>query len=168
MEQITIPDNIMQEARRYALCIAGEANRFKDFAIAMLDYMGSDFYPYLKDLYRELSQILFTRAIPQDNLDDVNNIEDEVILSWYNSYKARQKNREEQLQADENFSVICSEPGKPFIYRRGHLLIAINPNSTEICINSVSKHRETLFQIGSASLNSGMLTMGPQSFAVFR
>ena len=105
MEQTTIPDNMMQEARRYALCIAGEANKFYDFAIAMLDYMGPDFCPYLKELYKELSQILFTRAIPQDNLNDVNNINDEEILSWYESYKAKQKKREEQLQGEFNENI---------------------------------------------------------------
>lgn len=110
--------------------------------------------------------------LPVDPADDAPTVESQSADpdSLLNTVKAvlALRHREEQLQADENFSVICSEPGKPFIYRRGHLLIAINPNSTEICINSVSKHRETLFQIGNASLNSGMLTMGPQSFAVFR
>ncbi len=78
------------------------------------------------------------------------------------------RHSEEQLQADADFSVICSEPGKPFVYRRGHLLLAINPNSTECSVKALSKNREAIFQIGNASLRRGVLTMGPQSFAVFR
>ena len=37
------------------------------------------------------------------------------------------RHQEEDLQADAEFRVVCSESSKPFVYRRGKLLCAVNP-----------------------------------------
>lgn len=95
----------LQEARRYALCIAGDANFFKPFAIAMIDYMGYDIIPHLKELYREVSQILFTRAIPSDDLKCVESIEDSEITDWYDQYSSRQEERERREQEEFNENI---------------------------------------------------------------
>ena len=78
------------------------------------------------------------------------------------------RHREDQLQADDEFTVVCSEPGKPFVYLRGHLLLAVNPNGKECSVEIGARDRMKLFEIGSGRLSKGKLTMGPQSFAVFR
>ncbi|MBQ8305971.1 MAG: glycosylase [Blautia sp.] len=72
----------------------------------------------------------------------------------------------EDLQADAPFSVICSEPGRPFIYRRGALTLAINPSGHEMTSRVDAK--EVLFTIGDAALKDGTLTLGAQTFAVLR
>ncbi len=78
------------------------------------------------------------------------------------------RHREEQLQADDDFKVVCSEPGKPFVYQRGHLLLAVNPNGKSCSVEIGVKDRMKIFEIGSGKISKGMLTMEPQSFAVFR
>ncbi len=81
------------------------------------------------------------------------------------------RHREEDLQADADFRVICSEPGKPFVYRRGGLLCAVNPNS---CPSSVklpqafSTAGNTLFQMGDVSVENGALTVGGQAFCIIK
>ena len=95
----------LQEARRYAICIAGEAYRFKDFAIAMMDYLGTCICPYLKELYREMSQIILSRTIPLDSLNDVDGLNEEVIISWYNIYKEKQNKREERIRQEFNENI---------------------------------------------------------------
>ena len=83
------------------------------------------------------------------------------------------RHQEEDLQADASFKVVCSEPGKPFVYRRGALLCAVNPSgkALETALPaglSEGLRGETLFAVGDSSLESGKLTVGAQSFAVMR
>ena len=110
--------------------------------------------------------------LPVDPAEDAPTVEAQAEDpdSLLNTVKAilALRHRDEQLQADADFTVICSEPDKPFIYKRGHLLIAINTSGSELIVNSFSRHREAVFQIGSCKLEKSVLTMGPQSFAVFR
>ncbi len=76
---------------------------------------------------------------------------------------------EADLQTDGSFSVICSEPGKPFVYRRGDLVLAVNPDSAEKVLSLPSvEQSEVLFQIGDAALQGGKLTMGGQSFLILK
>ena len=90
--------------------------------------------------------------------------------SLLNTVKAvlKLRHNEEDLQADAEFRVVCSEPGKPFIYKRGSLLLAVNPNSGNCFAEIAEENRKPVFVIGHASLESGTLTLGAQSFAVFR
>ena len=78
------------------------------------------------------------------------------------------RHQEEDLQADAAFCVVCSEPGKPFVYRRGDLLLAVNPNSSEVHLELPDENRSGLFSIGSGEFTDGQLTVGPQSFLVLR
>ena len=78
------------------------------------------------------------------------------------------RHTEEDLQADAEFEVLCSEKGKPFVYRRGGLVLAVNP-SGEVCKANISvSGRKHVFTIGSAEIRADTITMGAQSFAVFR
>lgn len=76
------------------------------------------------------------------------------------------------LNADASFEVIYAEKENfPFIYRRGNLVIAINPSGKECSANISAKANvagNPVYTIGTASCDSGKLTIAPQSFAVFK
>ncbi len=76
------------------------------------------------------------------------------------------RHRYEDLQADGDFSVICSEPGRPFVYRRGDLLLALNPDSAAKELSLDTGDKKVLFRIGNVSTADGKLTVEGQSFAV--
>ena len=78
------------------------------------------------------------------------------------------RHRYEDLQADAPFAVVCSEPDRPFLYRRGDLLIAVNPGGQTLETKIKDKPEETVFQIGSCSVQGETLTVGPQSFAILK
>ena len=78
------------------------------------------------------------------------------------------RHSEEDLQADAEFSVVCSEPGKPFVYRRGSLLLAVNPNGQDAEVDLNEGNRSVIFSIGTGSLDGGKLKAGPQSFLILQ
>ena len=110
--------------------------------------------------------------LPVDPAEDAPTVETQQADpdSLLNTVKAVLKLRhaEEDLQADGEFSVVCSEPDRPFVYRRGALLLAVNPNGGNRSAEIGAENRECIFVIGEAELENGVLTLGPQSFAVFR
>lgn len=79
------------------------------------------------------------------------------------------RHREEDLQADAPFRVVCSEPGRPFVYMRGKLLCAVNPTGRELEVALPQNIAgAVLFEIGNASVENGLLKVGAQSFAVIK
>ena len=83
------------------------------------------------------------------------------------------RHQEEDLQADAEFKVLCSEPDCPFIYRRGSLLCAVNPAGRAMEVSLPTGitgmiRGDVLFEIGSSSLENGKLTIGAQSFVVMK
>ena len=81
------------------------------------------------------------------------------------------RHREEDLQADASLRFICSETDRPLIYCRGSLVCSVNTGSNELKTalpHDVSGriHGEILFKIGDVSVKDGMISAGPQSFAV--
>lgn len=74
----------------------------------------------------------------------------------------------EDLQADAPFAVINDdEADAPFVYRRGGMLLAINPSSREKrCEGELLLGKELVYRIGEAAVACGCLTMPEQSFAV--
>ena len=72
----------------------------------------------------------------------------------------------EDLQADAPFTALCTEKGKPFVYRRGALLAAVNPSGETLQAGMDCPAGRLLFTLGSVEATDGCLTMGPQSFAV--
>ena len=83
------------------------------------------------------------------------------------------RHQEEDLQADAAFKVVCSEAGKPFVYRRGKLLCAVNPAGSEQSVAlpaavTESLSGDVLFELGKTSLKDGVLTVGAQSFVVMK
>lgn len=78
------------------------------------------------------------------------------------------RHQEADLQADGAFQVMCSEPGRPFVYRRGSLTLALNPTGRTVNFTAALDVSKTIFQIGSAEYHKNILTIMPQSFAVMR
>ena len=74
----------------------------------------------------------------------------------------------EALQADAPLTVVCDALGKPFVYRRGELLLALNPSGEKLTIQADVGRRKPLFTLGSADITGMQLTMGPQSFIVLK
>ena len=83
------------------------------------------------------------------------------------------RHQEEDLHADAPLQIICSEPGKPFIYQRGLLLCVVNPEGKELettLPHDVAEHihGEIQFEIGDVSVKNAVISAGSQSFAVFK
>ena len=83
------------------------------------------------------------------------------------------RHQEEDLQADAGFEVICREPDRPFVYRRGDLLCAVNPSGRAMEVSLPASvggkvQGDILFEIGGSSLENGKLTVGAQAFVVIR
>ena len=72
----------------------------------------------------------------------------------------------EDLQADASFKVICSEDGKPFVFRRGETVVAVNPAGSAKDVVADLGDVNVIYRIGSGSYADGKLTLGAQSFAV--
>ena len=80
----------------------------------------------------------------------------------------RLRHSETDLQADAPFEVICAEKGKPFVYRRGALVLAVNPSGEALCAEAPVSGRQVLYAIGQAEIDGDAVKVGPQSFAVIR
>lgn len=110
--------------------------------------------------------------LPVDSAEDAPTVTDQSADpgSLLNTVKAvlALRHQEEDLQADAEFGVVCSEPGKPFVYRRGNLLLAVNPNGQDVSIDLNEGSRSVIFSIGSGSLKNGKLKVGPQTFLILR
>lgn len=77
------------------------------------------------------------------------------------------RHKHADLQSAANLEIIYAEPHKyPFVYRRGTLIIAVNPAAqpAEIPLPLQGKR---VFQIGDCALKDGGLSMCGQSFGVF-
>ena len=72
------------------------------------------------------------------------------------------------LQADALFSVMNDdESDAPFVYRRGKLVLAVNPSSqVKSYEHETLTGRKVIYGIGAPALCDGCLTMPAQSFAV--
>ncbi len=80
----------------------------------------------------------------------------------------------EDLQADGSFSVAYAKEGKrPFIYKRGDLLVAVNPGLNEETVDRSELENadfikgNLIYGIGSADIDDKRIVLGPQSFAIW-
>ena len=80
------------------------------------------------------------------------------------------RHQELDLQADGDFTVLCSEPEKPFVYRRGRLLLAVNPSGSEQFFNAKPAQKQVIYSVGQTAYDgmTGRLCLGPQSFVVLK
>lgn len=77
------------------------------------------------------------------------------------------------LQADAPFESVYAEDLEPmYLYRRGGLILGVNPSSKERSLalpaGDAGTHRKALFTIGSGSCDGDRVTLGPQSFVVLQ
>lgn len=81
----------------------------------------------------------------------------------------RLRHENSSLRADGPFEVLYAKAGKaPFLYRRGDLLLAVNPSASKTQ-TPVPSEGEVIFSIGgSAGQSDRSLRMAPQSFTVIR
>ncbi|MBQ3270032.1 MAG: glycosylase [Clostridia bacterium] len=90
--------------------------------------------------------------------------------SLLNTVRALLKLRhaEEDLQADAAFEPICTEKDKPFVYRRGSLVLAVNPSGKACEVKAPVSGKKPIFTIGEASVSGDAISLGAQSFAVLK
>lgn len=78
------------------------------------------------------------------------------------------RHKYEDLQATADFEVVYAHSSDPlFIYRRGMMIIAVNPSGQQTSAPLNLTGAEKLFEIGSTDTAGGSLTVEPQSFAVY-
>ena len=78
------------------------------------------------------------------------------------------RHAQEDLQADAPFAPVCTQKDAPFVYKRGDLLLAVNPSGAQLEAPVDAAGKEVLFRIGTAEAADGKLRMGAQSFVVFK
>ena len=78
------------------------------------------------------------------------------------------RHAQEDLQADADFEPLAANRNEPFVYRRGALVLAVNPSGETLTEKVDVSGRTRLFAIGTAEAGAGSLTMGPQSFVVLK
>ncbi|MBR1508222.1 MAG: glycosylase [Eubacterium sp.] len=103
--------------------------------------------------------------------------------SLYNTVKEilRIRHAEKSLNADADFEVILGEKDKPFIYRRGEIVIVVNPSEREmsfeanVLIDALSRSEKTIglddrtiYKTGSIDIIEDRLVVSPQCFVMLR
>ena len=78
------------------------------------------------------------------------------------------RHTEEDLQADAEFEPLCAGKGKPFAYRRGKLVAAVNPAGEAGEVSLPIGGKKPLFTIGKAEVDGDVLKLGAQSFVVLK
>ncbi len=79
------------------------------------------------------------------------------------------RHAEPDLQAGGSFSVLYAEEKDPlFVYQRGTHILAVNPSgqSRSVKLGGLDALLAAGFRIGTASVEDGLLTLGPQSFVI--
>ena len=110
--------------------------------------------------------------LPQDSADDAPTVEDQLgdkdsLLNTVKELTAL-RHKYEDLQADGEFEVIYADPENfPFVYKRGHLMVAINPSDKKAYVK-LPKTGEVIHKIGNSTLDNLELKMEPQSFVVIK
>ena len=109
-----------------------------------------------------------------DSSEDAPNVADQMNdeNSLYSTTKSLVALRHmyADLQADADFNVIYAEQEKmPFVYKRGKLILAINPSGLEETISlDEFQGYQPIYTIGKVSLEDTNLTIGSSAFAVFQ
>ncbi len=78
------------------------------------------------------------------------------------------RHAKKDLQADADFSVLCDDPGRPFVYRRGSLILTVNPSGNEMTyVDPALTGCRILYSIGKTEIYDDAVILGGSSFAVF-
>ena len=99
--------------------------------------------------------------LPVDSADDAPTVEaqEKDPASLLNTVRdlLALRHKYSDLDADGDLSVICSEPGRPFVYRRGSLILAVNPDGEAKEIALPEAEGKIIYQIGTAALSGSAL-----------
>jgi maltose alpha-D-glucosyltransferase/alpha-amylase len=109
--------------------------------------------------------------LPVDNAPDAPVVESEardsesLLNTVKNIIRLRRDNPE--LNAQSNLEILFAEKERlPFMYKRGHFIMAVNPSAAEACI-PLKAAGAPVFSIGAGTLANGECVMAPQSFCVW-
>ncbi|MCC8103268.1 MAG: DUF3459 domain-containing protein [Clostridiales bacterium] len=81
------------------------------------------------------------------------------------------RHAKEDLQADAEFEALYAERRKlPFVYRRGGLILALNPSAERVSapVAVTGKEKKVLFSIGNGVMSNKEIALEPQSFVVWK
>jgi maltose alpha-D-glucosyltransferase/alpha-amylase len=111
--------------------------------------------------------------LPVDPAPDAPTVEDQEQdpASLLNVLKAilSLRHAEPDLGSLPNLEILYAEPGKlPFIYRRGSLVIGINPGEATVKAPVPVEEGSGLYGLGRAALEHGTCCMEGQSFAIWK
>ncbi|GHV43854.1 alpha-amylase [Spirochaetia bacterium] len=113
--------------------------------------------------------------LPVDTSADAPTVEEaeKDSSSLLNTVKALLKLRhaEGDLQSKANFEILYAEKDKvPFVYKRGHFVLAVNPSGTAAtaAVNSIQGAGKEVFAIGAVTLGNGECRLQAQSFGIWR
>ena len=110
--------------------------------------------------------------LPVDPADDAPTVADQEKdpSSLLNTVKALTalRHNEPDLKADAEFEVVYAEKDEfPFVFKRGNLIIGVNPSEKKASA-TLPRKMEKVFEIGNVHLSDASLIMEPQSFCVLR
>lgn len=110
--------------------------------------------------------------LPVDPSEDAPTVEDQLKdeNSLLNVIKKILKVRHtyEEFQDHCNFEVVYAEHKKlPFVYRRGSLVMAVNPSSAK-CSVKLDQVGKEVFVLGGYEAEETTVTLAPQSFVIFQ
>ena len=81
----------------------------------------------------------------------------------------RLRNAERSLQADGDFEIIYAKEGENGIaWRRGDLLLALNPSQEKAVIPIEEDKKEIIYSIGKGIVQKRKICLEAQSFVIFR
>ena len=75
---------------------------------------------------------------------------------------------QDELRDNDNLEIVHTEKGDAFVYRRGNLLLALNPSGREAGAPVDIAGKDVLYAIGSGAAVEGGIVLQPQSFVIFQ
>jgi len=78
------------------------------------------------------------------------------------------RHAEPDLRSVPNLEVLLSEPERPFVYRRGSCVMALNPSGSPAEAALPGLAGKPLYTIGSGTLAGGKCSIGAQSFCAWK
>ncbi|MBR1496414.1 MAG: DUF3459 domain-containing protein [Oscillospiraceae bacterium] len=89
----------------------------------------------------------------------------EALLHTVRALLALRTERPE-LRENANLEIVHAEKGEAFVYRRGGLLLALNPSGAPASAPVHAEGMKTIYAIGGGRAETGKLTLEAQSFVV--
>ena len=77
------------------------------------------------------------------------------------------KGKERELDADASFEVLCSGKDKPFVYKRGNLIMMVNTGEKDVEYTA-DYPAEEVYSIGRIERTGSKIVLKAQSFGIMR